>query len=196
MSLPKDIETRRYELNSGSPALVIGLASSGAFLPDVSINGIFPELHYGTTSQPAYETWRFATQTVGETISSSTKSPEQSRFEVKKARLIDAVRAMKKSAPNWSGSPTRVNDVSALSAEKFLDCLPGNTPLPRVAPDGEGDIMFVWDEPGKPKCVLTVERRSLHLACGLGTAGVKHIDDQRFLGVRIPQPILENLPSK
>ncbi|QHP70453.1 hypothetical protein EI171_26080 [Bradyrhizobium sp. LCT2] len=196
MSLPKDIETRRYSLNSGSPVEVVGLAGSGTLWADVLINGIIPQIYAGTSGgQPAYVTSFYASTTDGP-ISPTTKSPEQAQFEAKKARLTEAIRSMKKSAPNWNGSSTRVNEMSALSAEKFLDCLPGKTPLPKVAPDGEGDVMFVWDDPGKPKCVLTVEKRALHLACGLGTADVKHVDDQRFLGVRIPQPILELLPSK
>ncbi|HLZ03426.1 MAG TPA: hypothetical protein VKR55_14905 [Bradyrhizobium sp.] len=130
-------------------------------------------------------------------VGDKTKSSEQVEFEKRKARLIDAVTAMKSSAPNWSGRGTRVSEASAQSAKKFLECLPGNARLPRVAPDGEGDVMFVWDNlPGGQSCVVTVEKRDLHLACGLGTPEAQHVDAQRFLGLKIPKAIFDRIPSK
>jgi hypothetical protein len=128
--------------------------------------------------------------------SDETKSPQQIEFEKRKARLIDAVTAMRTSAPNWSGIDTRVRDSSSQSAKKFLECLPGNAILPRVAPDGEGDVMFVWELPGQQNCVVTVENRRLHLASDLGTPNARHVDAQRFLGVRIPKPILDRIPTR
>jgi hypothetical protein len=129
-------------------------------------------------------------------IGEKTKSPEQVAFEKRKARLISAVSAMREASPNWQGTQTRVNESSAQSAKKFLECLPGNAILPRLAPDGEGDIMFVWETPGQRNCVVTVEKRSLHVACGIGTPEVEQVDAQRFLGVRIPRSILKHIPTK
>jgi hypothetical protein len=187
---------QQYSGNSGDPTVVVGISGSGGYGLIGGGGPIVETLYHGMAATGSAGTYRiatFATETPG-TISENTKSPEQIAFEKRKARLITAVNTMKRSAPNWYGSSTSVNDLSAQSAEKFLRCLPGNAVLPRVAPDGEGDIMFVWD--GPQSCVVTVERRALHLACKLGTPDAKHVDARRFLGVRIPAAILEHIPSK
>jgi hypothetical protein len=194
---------RRYPGNSGSPTDVVGISGSGT----TSLSAGGGQIFYGTTAETPYHgsigtgstggyiANLYATATLDGTISEKTKSPEQVAFENRKARLISAVIAMKRSAPNWYGSLTTVSDLSAQNAENFLRCLPGNAVLPRVAPDGEGDIMFVWDGPDQ-SCIVTVEKRALHLVSHLGTQEVKQIDEQRFLGVRIPPAILEHIPSK
>jgi hypothetical protein len=207
MTLPHGTEVKtQYAGNSGEPAEVVGIKGSGGVSQTI-VGSSFGDFlatymsHIATMGMagltPVYVDANLATATPVGTISEKTKSPEQIAFEKRKARLVDAVRAMRKSAPNWYAlTSMRVNDLSAQSAEKFLECLPGNALLPRVAPDGEGDIMFVWGDPGQPNCVVTVEKRALHLARGLGTPNVQHVDGRRFLGVQIPRPILERIPSK
>jgi hypothetical protein len=190
---------QQYSGNSGDPTVVFGISGSGGHLSGAYSGFVreYIDTHYrgisATGSLASYTVSSFAVETPG-AISESTKSPEQIAFEKRKARLIAAVNVMKQSAPNWSGSAASVNDLSAQNAEKFLQALPGNALLPRVAPDGEGDIMFVWD--GPQTCVVTVEKRALHLACQLGTPQEQHIAQQRFLGVRIPTAILDLIPSK
>jgi hypothetical protein len=196
---------RRYLGNSGAPTEVVGVPDSGTIpfgaayidvLPYGPLVGAYYHGSVGTGYTGGYMSAVYATATPAGPISEKTKSPEQIAFENRKARLISAVNAMKRSAPNWYGSSTTVDELSAQNAENFLRCLPGNVLLPRVAPDGEGDIMFVWDGPDNPSCVVTVEKQTLHLAARLGTPHVKQVDDQRFLGVRIPPEILAHIPSK
>jgi hypothetical protein len=189
-----------YIGTGGLPTGVVGMPSSGGTVYQAASSGFtmgLPALQYGMSVTGSAETYGFATsaKTPG-TISEKTKSAEQLAYENRKARLIDAVNIMKRSAPNWSGASTRINDLSAQSAERFLRCLPGDAVLPRVAPDGEGDVMFVWDSQNQQSCIVTVEQRALHLACQLGTSQEQHIAQQRFLGVRIPTAILDRIPSK
>jgi hypothetical protein len=190
--------TTRYD-NSGGLAEFATATGSGATWLSYGIS------HYGAADAfRVSETTGFSTDWFdmsrhtarSASVGDKTKSPEQVAFEKRKARLVNAVNAMRVSSPNWDGTQTRVNEASAQSAKKFLECLPGNAILPRVAPDGEGDVMFVWDAPGQSNCIVTVEKRLLHLACGLGTAGVKHVNEQRFLGVQVPQSILKHIPTK
>jgi hypothetical protein len=202
MTSPKGTEIRQqYFGTGGDPTEVVGISSSGGAVYEAAGGGFtvgLSGLQYGMTvtgSAGAYGLATYATKTPG-TISEKTKSAEQLAYENRKARLIDAVNVMKRSAPNWSGSSTRISDLSAQSAERFLRCLPGDAVLPRVAPDGEGDVMFVWDGQNQQSCVVTVEQHALHLACQLGTPQEQHIAEQRFLGVRIPTAILERIPSK
>lgn len=122
-------------------------------------------------------------------------SPEETVFENHREKLIAAIARMKESAPNWSGSDTKVSEESASTAEKFLRCLPVGSALPKVAADGEGDVMFVWEGPSV-SCVVTVEPKTLHLVSKPGSKLVQQIDGQKFLGVQIPPTILRHIPSK
>jgi hypothetical protein len=122
-------------------------------------------------------------------------SPEKLVFEEHRARLIAAVASMKEAAPNWYGAEAKVSEESALTAQKFLRCLPYGSVLPKVAADGEGDVMFVWEGPAV-SCVVTVEPKTLHLVSNPGSKGVQQIDGQKFLGVQIPPTILRHIPSK
>jgi hypothetical protein len=127
--------------------------------------------------------------------SAGLKSKAQLDFEYRRERLIAAVLEMKRSAPNWSGIASVVRAESADSAVSFLNSLPGDAILPRVAPDGEGDVIFVWD-PANGNCVVTVEKRLLHLAAKLGTDAELHVVPQQFLGFSIPSSILKHIPRK
>jgi hypothetical protein len=124
-----------------------------------------------------------------------TDHPSDTEFETRRSRIIAAVRRLKDSAPNWSGVSTKVDAGSALTAERFLFCLPSTVALPKVAPDGEGDVMFVWDEPGK-QCIVVAEPKLLHLVSKPGDPTGVQISAQRFLGIQIPPSILRHLPAK
>lgn len=183
--------------NSGGAIEVAGKVGSGGYLFVTYTHTT--SIYNGVTDITGFSNLRVGefeqTAPIGP-IGEKAKSPEQAEYENRKLRLIDAVTAMRRSAPNWSGEDTHVRDSSAYSAKKFLECLPGNAVLPRVAPDGEGDIMFVWDGAGQQSCVVTVEKQQLHLACGLGTPEAKHVDAKRFLGLKIPKPILDRIPHR
>jgi hypothetical protein len=128
--------------------------------------------------------------------SAGAKSKAQLEFEDRRSRLIAAISEMKISAPNWTGDFSIVRIESAVSAISFLGCLPGDAILPRVAPDGEGDVIFVWDDPDSGNRIVTVEKRLLHLATQLGTDAELHIGPLQFLGFSIPPSILQHIPRK
>lgn len=193
-------EILRYEGNSGASATeVIGAASSGAtggYFDTLRIGmaGSYSDIATGTVG--AYlSAYAAALGTPNVSSTTGTKSPEQLRFEERRSRLIEAVSGMKHSAPNWSGAASAVREESANSAVRFLRCLPGDAFLPRVAPDGEGDIMFVWDG-AIGNCIVTVEKRALHLVSEPGTANVQQVGPLQFLGFRIPPTIMAHIPRK
>jgi hypothetical protein len=148
----------------------------------------------GTGFSVRYESPALGTPSVSD--DASTKSTEQIRFEERRSRLISIVDGMKRSAPNWSGLATVVREDSANNAVQFLRCLPGDAILPRVAPDGEGDVMFVWDGSQTDNCVVTVEKQLLHLVSKPGTPDVQQVGPQQFLGFSIPSSIQSLIPRK
>jgi hypothetical protein len=155
---------------------------------------VFPLNFYTTLPVPSYH----FTEVSGTYRSPPRGEPEADEhdveFNAQRARLIRAVRGLKDSAPNWSGAQTKVSAGAALTAEQFLFCLPPTVILPKVAPDGEGDVMFVWDQPSK-ECVVTVEPKSLHLVTKPGDPTGVQVSAQQFLGIQIPPSVLRHLPS-
>jgi len=116
-------------------------------------------------------------------------------FDTRRARLEGVIKDMLKVAPSWDGSETKVSPESALTALKFIGSLPSNRRLPQVAPDGEGDIMFVW-QPPNGDCIVTVQDKLIHLVNAPGSPDVEHVDAQRFLGEHIPVLVLQYIPAK
>jgi hypothetical protein len=187
--------------NSGGPPDVNWANGSGMMLGDLwaaSIANAFAAAYsrFGTSgSFGLYETVSRASGTAGAMPKETRQSPDEIAFESHRSRLIAAVSSMKAAAPNWYGTDAKVSEESASTAEKFLRCLPFGSALPKVAADGEGDVMFVWEGPGI-SCVVTVEPKTLHLVSRPGSKTVQQIDGQKFLGVQIPPTILRHIPSK
>jgi hypothetical protein len=125
----------------------------------------------------------------------SDVSSEQFDYLDRKARLRAVIDSMVEAAPSWSGEPCTVSNDSAQTAQAFLYLLTSNRELPKVAPDGEGDVLLVW-EPPQGNCIVTVEPNLLHMVDRPGTPHVEHIDDQRFFGDRIPLSILHAIPMR
>jgi hypothetical protein len=122
-------------------------------------------------------------------------SSESLEYEDRKARLRMLIDSMVHGAPSWDGEPAFVSVESAATALRFLAALPPKRPLPLVAADGEGSILLVW-EPPSGNCIITVDKDVLHLLDKPGTPSVEHVDDQSFLGWRIPVAILHRIPLR
>lgn len=199
MTKPFGSELVRFNGNSGlSPTEVFSYPSSGRLswtndttLPWLGLLENF-DLSTGFTAAQA-QPYLPAVGTPSVSSNAGYKSVEQVSFEKKQARLIAAVLSMKRAAPDWSGIPSAVQSESADSATRFLRALPGNSILPRVAPDGEGDVMFVWDSQNG-NCIVTVEKRALHLVSKPGTDHAHHVGPQQFLGITIPNSIAAYIP--
>jgi hypothetical protein len=116
-------------------------------------------------------------------------------YEDRKARLEALIIRMITEAPSWDGKPTRISVQTALTAIRFLKVLPPDRELPKVAPDGEGDLLFVW-EPPNGNCIVTVEGNLLHMVDQPGTQHVQHVDLKEFVSRRIPVSILHAIPFK
>lgn len=122
-------------------------------------------------------------------------SSQQLEYEDRRVQLAVLIEAMIDDAPSWDGEPAKVTEGSAATAIRFLKSLPANRHLPQVAPDGEGDVLLVW-EPPSGNCIVTVQDDLLHVLDLPGTRNVEHIDAQPFYGERIPVAVLQAIPVR
>lgn len=122
-------------------------------------------------------------------------SSEALEYQERKGALQAIIELMVNNAPAWDGEPATVSGGSAETAIRFLRALPPNRELPKVAPDGEDNILFVW-EPPNGNCIVTVQDGLVHLVNQPGTRHVEHIDAQLFRSNRIPVSILHAIPLR
>lgn len=188
--------------NSGAPLDLPWALSSGSdfgtrITPDL-VRAVSAWLDLVVETPGSYKLYEAVSRASGTAyISSEATGPsaEELEFEKHRERLIKALHSIKQNSPNWSGADSSISEASAATAERFLNCLSSRSVLPKIAADGEGDVMLVWEDDAV-SCVVTVEPQLLHLISGPGTRGTQRIDAQRFLGVQIPPSILRHIPVK
>jgi hypothetical protein len=197
MTVYYDSDVERLSPNSGETT-VSWLKGSGLMSIEQltsSLNDVIACTYGNLSTSGQFSPYSPVSQVVGTARHVPVKSqpsPEEAAFESRRAKLIAAVTSMRESAPDWYAGGAKVSEESASTAEKFLRCLPARSILPKVAADGEGDVMFVWED-GGVSCIVTVEPKILHLVSNPGGRG-QQIDEQRFLGVEIPPTILRHIP--
>jgi hypothetical protein len=122
-------------------------------------------------------------------------SSELFEYDDRKLKLEAIIDSMVLQAPSWDSEPMTVSAQAARTAKRFLQALPRNRELPKVAPDGEGDLLFVWEKP-YGSCIVTVQPNVLHLVDRANTRYAEHIDAQCFVGYQIPISILHAIPLR
>src|SRR5262245_21323316 len=90
-------------------------------------------------------------------------------IERRRSELLSAIRYLARSPVTWSDRevPVPVDGVSAETALAFIRCMPADRALPKLAPDGEGGLMLVWDSQER-KAMITVDRAFLLLVSNPG----------------------------
>jgi hypothetical protein len=113
-----------------------------------------------------------------------------------RATLVGLIKHLATTPITWTErDPIRIDKISAETAIGFIHQLPPDRAFPKVAPDGEGGIILVWDS-GSQKELITVDRTSLLLIENPGQPSSYHFRPLRFDGERIPPIILEHLPRR
>lgn len=116
--------------------------------------------------------------------------------ERKRVKLIGVIKHLAANPISWTErDPITIDKVSAETAIDFIRQLPPDRAFPKVAPDGEGGIMFVWEN-SSLKELITVDRTTLLLIENPGQPSSYHFRPLRFDGERIPPIILEHLPRR
>ncbi len=77
---------------------------------------------------------------------------------------------------------------TALASLRLLNALPRGSRLPKVSPDGEGGLHFLWSN--EQALIVTVDGWRLHIVEAPGTPDAVYRDDVDFAGRVVPQEIL------
>lgn len=89
----------------------------------------------------------------------------------------------------WPGGEhSRVSPIAAESAKRLLALLSEDVPLPKVAPDDDGDVVFAWEVRGRTH-LLMVDDRQLHFVENAGTQQAQYFDNLEFGGDLIPEVV-------
>ncbi|RQR29098.1 hypothetical protein DIE23_22930 [Burkholderia sp. Bp9143] len=89
--------------------------------------------------------------------------------------------------------PSKISDESAAAARALFEMLLPTHEVPKVAPDGEGGLIVVWDDPGS-STVLVIDNWKLHLVVNATTPEARYFDDVPFDGEHLPDVIVESIP--
>jgi hypothetical protein len=127
---------------------------------------------------------------------STAASQYDPTIERHRAALISAIRYLAKNSINWSThEAVSLDGVSVETALSFIQCLPIDRFFPKIAPDGEGAVVLIWDAPGR-RALITCDGAKLLLVRDPGGPSSFHFSPMRFNGETIPSIILENLPQR
>ena len=126
----------------------------------------------------------------GRAVDDKTLTKERERAAL--GRLIERFRV---EGFSWSGSDGTINDATSEAARALLNALPVEVKLPRIAPDGEGNLLMLWQGAANA-CLIVVSGWKLHLVENPTTPQAKYLDDVAFDGEIVPTEILTSLPSE
>jgi hypothetical protein len=88
----------------------------------------------------------------------------------------------------------RVSAETAEASVGFIKALGGTMQLPKIAPDGEGGLMAVWDD-GDAPIALVVDNWNMHLVTGATTPRAQYFDSLPFDGTRLPEELVVSIPK-
>jgi hypothetical protein len=97
---------------------------------------------------------------------------------------------------SWNNSQvSRVDSTSAAAAQAFIRSLPEDAPLPKLAPDGDGGVLFVWEELPNPLLVV-VDNWRLHMVKAANTPDAEYLQELPFDGEKIPEVVIEAIKGR
>lgn len=110
-------------------------------------------------------------------------------------RLISLVGQMNQDGHSCTRDhPSKVSDESAATARALFEILLPSRETPKIAPDGEGGLIAVWDDPAS-SVVLVIDNWKLHLVVNAATPDARYFDDVPFDGEHLPDVIIQSIPS-
>ncbi len=117
-------------------------------------------------------------------------------YNEKRSTLKELITALTKEPFSWSpddGELVRLE--SSRTAQGFLEVLPTDRELPRVAPDGDGGLYMAWENPGQPTVVVGIVDNEVYGVVAPGTPESRHIPEEEFDGENVPPEILTAIPK-
>ena len=114
--------------------------------------------------------------------------------ETGKRMLRSLVERMYRAPLSWEiEKPAGLVEDTMLAALAFIDLLPDNVSLPRIAPDGEGGLTLRWDTGNDRSHLLGIDSWRLHFVFNAGRHDALYLEDVRFTGQTIPDEIRDRL---
>jgi hypothetical protein len=89
--------------------------------------------------------------------------------------------------------PTEITWETQVASSRFIDLLPDDVALPRVAPDGEGGVTLHWETQDHRHHLGGVDGWRLHFVFDAGQEDARYVDNIKFDGDEIPNQILHSL---
>ena len=100
--------------------------------------------------------------------------------------LMDFFQHLSVRESQWSDDqPEKITSETSLAEISFLNQLPQEIELPKIAPDGEGNLVLVWGT-GNSSILLTIEDSQIHMVRGATTPQAEYYDSLPFSG-NIPE---------
>ena len=78
------------------------------------------------------------------------------------------------------------------NARQFIDLISDKYELPKVAPDGEGGLVFGWEKDDTASVVVGFTNKAIFAVQAPGTSNSKYFDEVSYCGT-IPSDILDIL---
>lgn len=95
---------------------------------------------------------------------------------------------------NQAGRSLKISTSTMKSALSLISSLPYGTRLPKMSPDGEGGLIFVWDDPNRTLLVV-LDDSMIHLVSQPGTQHAQYQEDIYFDQERLPPELLAAIPA-
>jgi hypothetical protein len=129
-------------------------------------------------------------------MAAQIRSSDALRYEEKRQAMIALVRRFAEFGLSWRfGEQAKITPATHQVSEAFLRALPAAKAFPKVAPDGEGGLLLVWEGAGRT-FLLTIDDLRLHGIVAPGTPVAEYMDDLPFSSEGIPDAILNAIPNR
>jgi hypothetical protein len=111
----------------------------------------------------------------------------------KKRAMIELIWKMfRHGAPLHVDSSGKITPDSALAASLFIAHLTDEVPLPKIAADGEGGLMMMWEHRSDP-LLVTIDNWRVHIVVSATTPRAQYHDDIPFDGSALPAEFLASM---
>lgn len=131
-----------------------------------------------------FKNWYDAAVLPGQAVTPSTVAAYRARRRLR--QLVDRLCA-DLSVLGVEGRPQHA-EMTRAASRCFLNALPLSAPLPKVSPDGEGGLIFLWLD--APKLLVGVDDWTLHYVQAAGTPQAVYRDDVAFAENSLPDELL------
>jgi hypothetical protein len=116
------------------------------------------------------------------------------RARTRLLRLVDALCADESLFPIAGSAKAALRvDQTRLATQKLIGSLPRGTPLPKVSPDGEGSLVFLW--PRERTLVANVDGWHLQFIESAGRPDAVYHDEVDIREQRVPAELLAALQA-